>query len=41
MLWMLRFTVACILARFNILPPVDNADHPKIPKARHEKRMVL
>ena len=37
---MLHFTVARILATFEILPPVDEAGRPKIPEARYWNGMV-
>ena len=37
---MLHFTIACILATFDILPPVDDVGRPKIPEARYQKGMV-
>ena len=37
---MLNFTVARILATFEILPPVDEAGRPKIPEARYWNGMV-
>ena len=37
---MLHFTVARVLATFDILPPVDDAGRPMIPEAKYQKGMV-
>ena len=38
---MLCFTVARVLAAFDILPQVDDAGRPKIPEAKYRKAIVL
>ena len=37
---MLCFTIARVLAAFDILPQVDDAGRPKIPEARYRKAII-
>ena len=37
---MLHFTIARILATFDILPPVGDDERPKIPEAKYSKSLI-